>query len=220
MMNTEFLRQLGARLKAERKRAGLSQDAMARALGQTASSGHAYISRMESGKLGDIGLLTLTRYLQACKAPISRFILALAQSGAFGEAEQGMAIVEDRTRDEAAKRERARLRREQHAAREIEDANIVAKLWTEVLPAIKPLFPPGRAVLLEPYRQGVVAFYRAWRQSVRGALNQDPTLQVQMAFDRVEQAGIEIRLVPAAVHKMREIVFERLMAMIPRGGNI
>jgi len=40
-----------------------------------------------------------------------------------------------------------------------------------------------------------------------------------MALDRVEQAGREARLVPEAVHKMREIVFERLMAMTPRGGN-
>jgi hypothetical protein len=40
-----------------------------------------------------------------------------------------------------------------------------------------------------------------------------------MAFDRIEQAGLRV-LVPAALHKMREIVFDRLMAMIPQGGNL
>ena len=55
MKNDDFLRQLGARLKAERRKAGLSQDTVARALGQTASSGHAYVSRLEQGKFGDIG---------------------------------------------------------------------------------------------------------------------------------------------------------------------
>jgi hypothetical protein len=41
-----------------------------------------------------------------------------------------------------------------------------------------------------------------------------------MAFDRIEQLGIQMaNMVPAAVHKLREIVFERLMEMTPRGGN-
>jgi hypothetical protein len=39
-----------------------------------------------------------------------------------------------------------------------------------------------------------------------------------MAFDRIEQAGLQ-RLVPAAVRKMREIVFDRLKRMTPQGGN-
>jgi hypothetical protein len=60
--------------------------------------------------------------------------------------------------------------------------------------------------------------YRAWKQAVRGAVNRDPTLDVQMAFDRIEQAGCQ-RLVPAAVRKVREVVFDRLMEMTPQGGN-
>jgi hypothetical protein len=32
----------------------------------------------------------------------------------------------------------------------------------------------------------------------------------QSAFDRVERAGIGRRLVPAAVRKMREVIFESL----------
>ena len=56
---------------------------------------------------------------------------------------------------------------------------------------------------------------RVWKQAVRGAVNKDPTLDVQMAFDRIEQAG-KARLVPVAVRKLREIVFKRLIEMVPR----
>jgi len=38
---------------------------------------------------------------------------------------------------------------------------------------------------------------------------------VQMAFDRIEQAGVRV-LVPAAVSKTREIVFARLMELVVR----
>ena len=63
--------------------------------------------------------------------------------------------------------------------------------------------------------EGVRTFYRAWKLATRGALNRDPTLDVQMAFDRIEQAGLRV-LAPAALRKMREIVFKRLMEMVPR----
>jgi hypothetical protein len=79
--------------------------------------------------------------------------------------------------------------------------------------------PNDPTIFLSHYLEGVRAFYRAWKQAVRGVVNRDPTLDVQMAFDRIEQAGLRV-LVPAALHKMREIVFERLMAMIPHCGNI
>jgi hypothetical protein len=44
-------------------------------------------------------------------------------------------------------------------------------------------------------------------------------LDVQIAFDRIERVGLQKDLVSSAVHKMREMVFERLMAMIPLGGK-
>jgi hypothetical protein len=66
----------------------------------------------------------------------------------------------------------------------------------------------------------VKTFYRAWKRAVRGALNRDPVLDVQIAFDRIERVGLQKDLVSSAVHKMREMVFERLMAMIPQGGSI
>jgi hypothetical protein len=146
-------------------------------------------------------------------------MLDLAQSGVFGEAEQTLTIVEDRAKADEARRSKAMLRHEKQREREAQDADIVAKLWREVQAAIWPLLPtdPSRR-LMAPYLEGVRAFYRAWKQATRGALNRDPTLDVQMAFDRIEQAGVQ-RLVPVAVRKMREIVSERLMAMIPQGGN-
>jgi transcriptional regulator with XRE-family HTH domain len=217
--NDPLLLQLGARLRAERKKAGLSQDVIAKALSQVGSSGHAYVSRLESGKVGDVGFLTVTRYLQVCKASIGKFMLELAQSGAFGEAEQGLAIVEDKASAEQAKRAKAKLLYQKRWEREAQDADIIAKLWREVAPMILSSLPsdPSRR-LKAPYLEGVRALYRAWKQATRGALNHDPTLDVQMAFDRIEQAGLQ-RLVPAAVHKMREIMFTRLMEMTPLGGN-
>ena len=113
------------------------------------------------------------------------------------------------------RRAKAKARYEKQWEREAQDSAIVAKLWIAVQAAIQPLLvreDPTRR-LMAPYLQGVRAFYRAWKQATRGALNRDPTLDVQMAFDRVEQAGLEARLVPAAVRKMREMVFERLMGM-------
>jgi hypothetical protein len=117
------------------------------------------------------------------------------------------------------KQAKAKLLYQKRWEREAQDSAIIAHLWSEVMPAIQALLPsdPSRR-LMAPYLEGVRAMYRAWKQATRGAVNKDPVLDVQMAFDRIEQAGLQ-RLVPAAVHKMREIVFDRLMAMMPQGGN-
>jgi hypothetical protein len=169
---------------------------------------------MESGKLGDIGFLMLSRYLQVCKVPVGRFVLELATSGAFGEAEQGLAIVEDRISNEQARRAKAKLVRERRTEREAQDADIVARLWIEVQVAIRPLLPNDPTIFLAPYLEGVRLYYRAWKQAVRGAVNRDPTLDVQMAFDRIELVGLQ-RLVPAAVRRMREVIFDRLQRARP-----
>jgi transcriptional regulator with XRE-family HTH domain len=219
MMNSdEFLRQLGVRFRSERRKAGLSQDALAKALGHKGSASHAYVSKLEQGAFRNVNILTVVRYLQACKAPIGKFMLELAQSGVFGEAEQGLTVVvEDKLKEAQAKRAKAKLLYQKRWERETQDAAIVVQVWTEVQAAIQPLLAneePSRR-LLAPYLEGARMMYRAWKQAVRGAVNKDPTLDVQMAFDRIEQAGLQ-RLVPAAVHKMREIVLDRLMRMVVR----
>ena len=83
---------------------------------------------------------------------------------------------------------------------------------------MQPLLPPDPTRFMAHYLEVVRDFYRAWKLATRGAVNRDPTLDVQMAFDRIEQNAIQ-RLVPAAVRKMREVVYDRLMAMTPRGGS-
>ncbi len=215
MTNEEMMRKLGERLKAEREMAGLSQSRVGVALGMKSPGCHSYLRRIEQGKLSQVGFATVVRYLQACKSPIGKFMLELAQSGAFGEVEQGLTIVEDRAKADEAKRARAQQRNQRRGEREAEYAAIIVKLWNEVQVAIYPLLPKDPTVFLSHYLEGVRAFYRAWKLATRGALNHDPVLDVQMAFDRIEQAGLQ-RLVPAAVHKMREVVFERLMAMVVR----
>ena len=90
--------------------------------------------------------------------------------------------------------------------------------WREVLTAMQPVLPPDPTRFMAHYLEVVRGFYRAWKLATRGARDQDAAPTVQAAFDRIEQNARE-RLVPAAVHKMREIVFERLMAMVPRGGE-
>jgi hypothetical protein len=57
----------------------------------------------------------------------------------------------------------------------------------------------------------VKEFYRVWKLAQREAKGVDPTPLVLSAFDRVERAGIGRRLVPAAVRKMREVIFENLL---------
>jgi hypothetical protein len=196
----------------------MTQEAVGSALGLKGSARHVYVGKLERGELPGVSFRTVVRYLQACKSPVGKFMLELAQSGAFGEAEQGLTIVDDKTKADEAKRAKAKLLRDKRWEREAQDADIVAKLWREVQVAIRPLLPNDPTIFLSHYLEGVRAFYRAWKQASRGALNRDPTLDVQMAFDRLEQAGLRV-LVPAALRKMLEIVFERLMAMIPRGGN-
>jgi transcriptional regulator with XRE-family HTH domain len=215
-----FYRELGRKLREVRVQAGLKQNAVGVLIGFKPGSGQAYLSRLEKGNVHGVELDMIVRYLQVCKAPIGKFTLELAQSGAFGEAEQGLAVVQDKTKDEEARRTKAKLLHEKRWLREVQDAETVGKLWTEVFAAIRPLFPPGRTVLIEPYREGVRLFYRAWKQVVRGTTRLDTALQVEMAFDRIEQVGVQKgNLLPSAVHKMREMLFERLMAMTPQGGK-
>ena len=54
--------------------------------GQSMSAG------WNSGKSEGVASGRVVRYLQACKVPVGKFMLELAQSGAFGEAEQGLTI--------------------------------------------------------------------------------------------------------------------------------
>ena len=216
----ELMRELGSRLRTERKKADLSQDAVGQALGLKQPWGHSYVGRLERGVTGDVGFGVVVQYLQACKTPIGKFMLELAQSGTFGEAEQGLTIAVDSSSLKLSQemRARAQQRNQRRGEREAEDAAIIVKLWNEVQVAIYPLLPKDPTIFLAHFLEGVRAFYRAWKLATRGAVNHDPTLDVQMAFDRIEQLGLE-RLVPAAVHKMREVVFERLMAMTSLGGN-
>jgi hypothetical protein len=147
-------------------------------------------------------------------------MLELAQSGAFGEAEQGLTIVADEVKADEAKRAKAKSRYQKRWEREAQDADIVAALWSEVMPAIQPLLAhedPSRRLMV-PYLEGVRALYRVWKRATRGAVNRDPAQDVRVAFDRIEQAGLRV-LVPAALHRMCEIVFERLMERTPQGGK-
>jgi transcriptional regulator with XRE-family HTH domain len=211
----ELMRELGSLLRAARTKAGLSQQAVGQALGLKRSWGHSYVGRVERGTTGDVGFGVVVRYLQACKVPVGRSMLELAQSGAFGEAEAEIVrgfTAEKQDSTEQAKRAKAKQLHEKRWEREAEDSAIIARLWREVAAAIQPVLAqehPSRR-LVAPYLEGVRALYRAWKQATREAGSKDPTTDVQMAFDRIEQAGIR-RLVPAAVHKMREVVFERLM---------
>ena len=222
-MNTESSRHLGQKLKQIRKLSGLTQDQVGAAIGMSAVGSSSYVSRLEQGKIPKVALVTVVRYLQACKVPVGEFMLELAQSGAFGEAEAESVtgFTSQKLRGEtydAAKRARAKLRYDKRWERETQDAGIIAKLWLEVLAAMQPLLPPDPTRFMAHYLEVVRDFYRAWKLATRGALNRDSTLDIQMAFDRIERNAVE-RLVPAAVRKMREVVFNRLMAMTPQGGR-
>jgi len=219
LLGDGFYRELGRKLKEVRVQAGLRQEAVSVAIGFKPRSGQSYVSRLEKGSVRCVKLDTIIGYLRACKAPVGKFMMELARSGVFGEAESRISSTDyaDKGRFETDKRAKAKLLYQKRWVRETQDAAIVVQVWTEVQAAIQPLLAneePSRR-LLAPYLEGARMMYRAWKQAVRGAVNKDPTLDVQMAFDRIEQAGCQ-RLVPAAVHKMREIVFERLMAMVVR----
>jgi hypothetical protein len=192
---------------------------------------HSYLRRIELGELSQVGFATVVRYLQICKVPVGRFVLELAQSGAFGEVEAGPVVVDDSSSSRLTvgqagaklsqmKRARAKRLYDKRWEREAQDSAIVVQLWREVAAAIQPLLAqehPSRR-FLAPYLEGVRELYRAWKQAKRGAGNKDRTPDVKAAFDRIEQLGCQ-RLVPGAVRKMREIVFTRLMERMPQGGN-
>ena len=60
-MSIDFLVKLGASLKAERKKAGLTQSAVGLALGLKPPGGHSYVSCLETGKMGNVGIETVMR---------------------------------------------------------------------------------------------------------------------------------------------------------------
>jgi transcriptional regulator with XRE-family HTH domain len=222
-LGTRDYLELGRKLRETRRKAGLSQGRVGQEMGLKPPSCASYVYRLEHGKLTNVRFSTILRYLQACKAPVGQFMLELAQSGVFGETEaedvRGF-TAEKQVSNEQAKRAKAKLLYEKRWEREAQDSAIVAQLWREVAAAIQPLLAqelPSRR-LMAPYLEGMRAFYRAWKQAVRGAVNRDPVPDIQTAFDRIEQTGSQ-RLVPAAVRKMREIVFERLMEVTPQGGK-
>jgi len=218
-LTADTLRLLGPQLRAARKAARLTQADVCLAMGMKSASSRSYLHRLEKGELRNLQFMTVVRYLQACKTPFGKFMLELAQSGALGEAEaEDVRGFTSQKPNEQTKREKARARHEQSAEREARDADIVAKLWLEVLSAMQPLLPPDPTRFMAHYLEAVRGFYRAWKLATRGAVNRDPTLDVQMAFDRIERNAVE-HLVPAAVRKMREVVYQRLMAMTPQGGN-
>jgi transcriptional regulator with XRE-family HTH domain len=217
LLDEVFFRELGRELREVRVRAGLKQEAVGLMLGFKSGSGQAYISRLEKGNIQGVELGVVVRYLQACKVPVGRFMLELARSGAFGEAEaesiKGF-TAEKQVSDEQAKRTKAKLSYEKRWEREAQDSAIIAQLWREVAAAIQPVLAqelPSRR-LVAPYLEGVRTLYRAWKQATRGAADRDPTPDIKAAFDRIEQLGCQ-RLVPAAVRKMREVVFEKLSTM-------
>ena len=82
-----FYEELGRKLKEVRIRAGLKQRAVGLVMGFKPASGQAFLSRLERGDVRGVELDTLVSYLRACRAPVNKFILELAQSGVFGEAE-------------------------------------------------------------------------------------------------------------------------------------
>jgi transcriptional regulator with XRE-family HTH domain len=213
--------ELGRKLRETRRKAGLSQGRVGQEMGLKPPSCASYVYRLEHGKLTNIRFSTILRYLQACKVPVGTFMLEMVQAGAFGEAETESVrgfTAEKQVSTAQAKRARARQLREKRWEREAQDAEVIAKVWIEVQTAIQPVLArehPTRR-LLAPYLAGVRALYRAWKQATRVAVGRDSTPDVQAAFDRIEQAGVRA-LVPAAVRKMREVVFERLMT--PQSGR-
>ena len=174
-----------------------------------------YVSKLEQGVFRNVNILTVIRYLQACKAPVGSFMLEMAQSGhsARPKAEDVRGFTSQKLRgetsNEEAKRAKSKLIHEKRREREAQDADIIASLWRRVLAAMQPLLPPDPTRFMAHYLEVVRDFYRAWKLVTRGAKDQAATQAVQAAFDRIEQNAME-RLVPAAVRKMREVVFERL----------
>jgi hypothetical protein len=104
------------------------------------------------------------------------------------------------------------LRYEKRWEREFHDAQVVEALWKEVLPVIQPMFPAGGFYSPLPYLNGVREYYRVWKLATRQAKGSDPTPMVNFAFEQVEKKGLAMRLIPAIVRKVREIVFARLVA--------
>ena len=160
-LSAEFYLNLGQKLREARRRAGLHQSAVARAMGFTPEAGQVFISRLECGKAAIVTLCVVVRYLQACKSPVGEFMLELAQCGALGEAEaenvRGFTSQKLRgeTSNEEARRVKARLVRERQSERETQDADNVAKLWLEVLAAMQPLLPPDPTRFMAHYLEVV-----------------------------------------------------------------
>ncbi len=64
----QFAARLGARLRELRRRRGLTLARVAQAMGLSAQGGPSFLSRVEQGKQGSVGLFTVARFLKACGA--------------------------------------------------------------------------------------------------------------------------------------------------------
>ncbi|MFO7650329.1 MAG: helix-turn-helix transcriptional regulator, partial [bacterium] len=62
---------LGARLRGLRERVGLTQLALAVAMGRQGKGWHVWVSRLELGKYPNPALALIADYLRACRASIS-----------------------------------------------------------------------------------------------------------------------------------------------------
>ena len=68
-----FTTEMGARLKAIREKVGMDKGEVAARMGLSGKGRHNLITRLETGKVGDPHLSTITRYLRACGAQFFEF---------------------------------------------------------------------------------------------------------------------------------------------------
>jgi len=77
LMNNSLRTEIGKLLRKVRENCGLSQTEVAKRIGLSAKTGHAYISRLESGKVKNPLLLITLLYLRACGASWVEFFKEL-----------------------------------------------------------------------------------------------------------------------------------------------
>jgi transcriptional regulator with XRE-family HTH domain len=68
-----FTPEMGARLRAIREKSGMDKGEVAARMGLTGKGRHNLITRLETGKVTDPHLSTITRYLRACGAQFFEF---------------------------------------------------------------------------------------------------------------------------------------------------
>ena len=209
-MDADFLKNLGRSLREVRLKSGLSMDALGSKMGRKGRKSSGYLSRLERGRLPNVSLLTIIRYLNACDMPVERFLLAfvggtLTQDTISTQGDSVNVAVSREARRKAAQVRAREKRKMKDAARKAERL----RLWQEIEPIIRPYLVHPQTLRTEEYTSFTERLLHA-AEGIGPALPDRATV-LKAELDRVEGGLDGWFLNPEAAHRIRVAIEQEFL---------